>query len=269
MRAVVLALCAVLTPVAAPVARAAPWQLERSDVFSVQRPDGEAYRVMVAWPEGTAPPGGWPVLWVLDGDDNFALAATTARRLARVEARSGVRPGLVVGISSGAITRRAMDYTPAVAGYSISKGTPGHGLPTGGADSFLDFLERDIRPQIERRWPIAAEEQTIAGHSFGGLLALYELAKRGAFRGYAAISPSLWYASGTLQLNGRPGASILLASADSETGTAASISALATHLRSSGARVRLLTLSGQSHGSTMPAAMVQTISFAFGKDSAP
>lgn len=268
LRALAFALCLAEVSATIPVAMAAPWQLERSDVISVQRSDGETYTVMVAWPEGPAPAEGWPVLWVLDGDDNFPLAVTTARRLAKAGARSGVSPGLVVGISSGDLARRARDYTPHVQGYLIPKGTPGHGLPTGGAVSFLDFVEKGIRPQIERRWPIATARQTIVGHSFGGLLALYELAERGSFGNYAAISPSLWYAGGAPfpegVPSGRPGARVLLARAEGETGLASSLDALAANLRSGGADVRLLTLSEQSHGSTMPAAMVQTISLAFG-----
>lgn len=272
-RTLVPALCVAVAPVMAPVAAAAPWQLEQSDVFSIERADGETYRLMVAWPEGPAPAEGWPVLWVLDGDDNFALAATTARRLARVGARSGVDAGLVVGISSGDIHRRARDFTPAVPGYSIPQGTPGHGLPTGGADSFLDFLERDVRPLIERRWPTASKRQTIAGHSFGGLFALYELAKRGSFQRYAAISPSLWYADGAPvkdgPANAHPDTRILLVRADREVAIGTSLDTLATKLRGRGADVRLLTLSEQSHGSTMPAAMAQTITLAFGRDKTP
>lgn len=269
-----LALVVALAAAAPGAALAAPWQLDRSEVLSVRSSDGEEYQVMVAWPEGDAPPGGWPVLWVLDGEDNFAMAATTARRLARAGARSGVEPGVVVGIASGSLQRRARNFTPELPGYSIPAGTPGHGLPTGGADAFLSFFESGVRPLVEKRWPVAATRQTILGHSFGGLLALHELGARGGFSGYAAISPSLWYGKGAVVRRVESSAKlsdkrVLLAQADVERDSAASLEKLGAALAAGGAQVQTLPLAGQNHGSTMNAAIVQSVTFAFGKEKRP
>src|SRR3546814_8135199 len=84
----------------------------------------------IPWPEGDPPSSGWPVLYVLDGEDNFAAFAVAARRLARAGARSGIAPGIVVGIGAGPLARRVRDYTPELPDYRIPAGKPAAGLET-------------------------------------------------------------------------------------------------------------------------------------------
>lgn len=268
-----LGLALLLSPLAAMPAVAEPWQLARSDVQEVAAPDGHRYRLLVAWPEGEPPPQGWPVLWLLDGEDNFAVATMTARRLARAGPRGGVTQGLIVAIESGPLARRVLDYTPAAPGYAIPAGAPASGLATGGADAFLDFVNGKLRPMVAARWRIDPARQTLAGHSFGGLLALHALFVRPqtATR-YAAVSPSLWYGNDLLAREERQmpagTARVLIASGSDERGPdgsgGAAAEALATRLnaRTGGARYR--ELAGQDHGTTMLAAMGEIIRLAFG-----
>ncbi|WP_404478979.1 alpha/beta hydrolase [Novosphingobium sp. BL-52-GroH] len=261
-------------PAALP-AMAAPWQLERSDVETVTSPDGHGYRVMIAWPEGEPPAEGWPVLWLLDGDDNFAIAAMTARRLERAGARSGIQPGIVVAIESGGLPRRVLDYTPPAPGYAIPKGMPAHGLATGGGDAFLDFIDRNLRPRLAARFRIDPHRQTLMGHSFGGLLALEAMYQGRAYSRVVAVSPSLWFGDGVLaqaerQAGDAAGAVLLLASAPNESTFANNGSgdgeALVTRWQASGHAARYLPLPGQSHGSTMLAAIAAGIAAAFGEE---
>src|SRR3546814_458725 len=110
-----------------------PYTLERSDVIDLVGRGGETYSIFITWPEGDPPSSGWPVLYVLDGEDNFAAFAVAARRLARAGARSGIAPGIVVGIGAGPLARRVRDYTPELPDYRIPAGKPAAGLETGGA----------------------------------------------------------------------------------------------------------------------------------------
>lgn len=260
---------AMLSPPSAAVA--APWQIERSDVFTLRSADGHEYRVMVAWPDSPPPPQGWPVLWLLDGDDNFAVATVTARRLARAGARSGVGEGVIVAIDSGGLSRRIFDYTPHVPGYVIPKGSPAAGQPLGGANAFLAFLHDTVRPEIARRWRVDTGRQTLMGHSFGGLLALHALAQGGTWTRYVAISPSLWYGNGLIarqavEMSPAAGRHVLLAAGDREgppAGASGTLAGVATTLSSRGIDARFAVLNGQSHGSTMMAAMADSISLAF------
>ena len=166
---------------------------------SVASDSGEVYRVFVYVPDTPPPPVGFPVLYVLDGEDNFPIAVSIARRLARAAARSGVRPGAVIGIDAGDLRRRAFDYTPDFGRPALKEGQPGYGLATGGAVAFLDFIARRLQPTLAHDLRLDSSRTTIAGHSFGGVLALHALMSRPRqFCHHIAVSPSLWLADGAL-----------------------------------------------------------------------
>lgn len=269
-----LGLTALLTLSGAQPASAEPWSLPRSDVEQVTAPDGHAYRLMIAWPEGEPPETGWPVLWVLDGEDNFAVAVLTARRLARAGARSGVGEGIIAAIDSGPLRRRIRDYTPAVDGYAIPKGHPGAGFPLGGADAFLDLIEGPMRQTVAARWRVDPERNVLMGHSFGGLLPLHALFTGRGYSGVVAVSPSLWYGGDALRkaeaASGHSSTALLIASNPGDSGpdaaSGAAAEALVERLHRRGRNARYLPLPGQSHGSTMLASMTAAISFAFAGD---
>jgi hypothetical protein len=62
----------------------------------------------------------------------------------------------------------------------------------GGAAAFLQFIEEELKPQIERELKIDKSRQTIFGHSLGGLFVLHVLfTKPSAFQCYIAGSPSI------------------------------------------------------------------------------
>jgi predicted alpha/beta superfamily hydrolase len=68
----------------------------------------------------------------------------------------------------------------------------------GAGDRFLDFLEHDIIPLVERDYRTTGR-RLIAGHSRGGLLVVYALMARPAlFAGFLAHSPALWREEGAL-----------------------------------------------------------------------
>jgi predicted alpha/beta superfamily hydrolase len=252
--------------VAFPV-RAAPWQLDNSEVRSITASNGASYSLMVAWPEGECPPRGWPVLWVLDGEDNFAIAVLTAERLAEAGTRTGIGAGVVVGVDSGPLAQRVFDYTPATPQQVVAPGMPAAGLKTGGADTFLDVLENELRPLVVGRCEVDPERQTLAGHSFGGLLALHALASDRSFSAYAAVSPSLWLGNGPLVAEEGGDGRLLLASGTDEPNLAKGETpqALARRRRGAGRKVEYLSLGGHGHGTTMLAAMGAVIEIAFGR----
>jgi predicted alpha/beta superfamily hydrolase len=139
------------TAAPADVADAAPYTIPRSATYQLAAPDGEQYEVMVAWPAGAPLDEGWPALYTLDGEDNFAITALTARRLARAGARSGIGEGIVVSIAAGPLARRVRDFTPLVPGYRIPAGKPAAGLET---DVFLNLLTSTVMPSVAKRWPV-------------------------------------------------------------------------------------------------------------------
>lgn len=127
----------------------------------------------------------YPVLVVLDGESQFALATALTRFYASV----GQLPDMiVVGVRN---TDRNRDLSPApVAGFQTP---PGAGSSPGGADRFLTFLADELLPQVDREYR-TVPMRTLVGHSLGGLFALYALAQRpDLFTGYLVMEPATWW----------------------------------------------------------------------------
>jgi uncharacterized protein len=94
---------------------------------------------------------------------------------------------IVVAITN---TDRTRDLTPTKA----SPNPNGKETPTGGgADKFLQFIETELIPQVEKTYR-TQPYRIFAGHSLGGLLAVHAFtAKNDLFNAYIAVSPSLWW----------------------------------------------------------------------------
>lgn len=153
---------------------------------------GPGHRLFLAVPKAKAPPGGWPVLYLLDG--NAAFDFLTPEHLAAV-------PGLVlVGVGYDtdrqfARERRTMDFTaPDGPGDGLRPDPVHPGRTAGGASLFLDRLTGELRQAAEQGLPIDPARRCLWGHSFGGLFVLYALLTRpGTFARFASISPSIWW----------------------------------------------------------------------------
>lgn len=155
-------------------------------------PVGPGHRLFLAVPRGKPPAGGWPILYLLDG--NAAFDFLTPAHLAMV-------PGLVlagVGYDTDrqfARERRTLDFTPPDGPGDGIRPDPVHpGRMAGGAAQFLDRLTGPLRAAAEDGIAVDPARRTLWGHSFGGLFTLYTaLARPGAFARHAAISPSIWW----------------------------------------------------------------------------
>lgn len=172
----------------------------RFERFELDSADGQRrYRVHLAIPRRAAPPAGYPVLYLLDG--NAALGALREEWLAELDQRD---PALLVMIGYATDRRldvdsRVYDYTPAL--------QPGQPLledevrrrPAGGAAPFLELIETRIKPRVAQRHAVDPQRQALWGHSYGGAFVLNTLfTQPQAFQRYIAASPSLWWKSGLL-----------------------------------------------------------------------
>ena len=165
----------------------------------LSRHTGETYRVLVRVPEGDAPQGGYPVLWMLDGDASFPLSYSRPSHclLPGVETGREETPGLVVAVGfPGAapfdVAARSRNYTPqpdGVTGDRISS-------EFGGASGFLHFLAVELRAALGEKLPLDPSRNTLFGFSYGGLFTINTLlAHPGYFQRYWAASPSLWFSN--------------------------------------------------------------------------
>lgn len=159
--------------------------------------NGRTYRVFIAVPSQAPPKGGFPVLYVLDGNAYFTTAAASA---VLQSYSPGMEPMVVVGIGYPTNDRmeiekrRDFDLTTPAA-KDVAMIMPGMKPANfGGLDAFLKVIETEIEPRVAALAPIDAAEATLFGHSFGGLAVLHELFTHPtAFRGYIAVSPSIFW----------------------------------------------------------------------------
>jgi uncharacterized protein len=128
----------------------------------------------------------YPVLYLLDGETHFRYTAAIVDFLAE---NDRIPKMLVVGIASGDFRQRTHDLTPPSTAESDTRFSPGNG----GADAFLSFLAGELIPYVDRTYR-TRPYRLLAGHSFGGLFAIYALiTKPKLFNGYIAADPSLYW----------------------------------------------------------------------------
>jgi predicted alpha/beta superfamily hydrolase len=127
----------------------------------------------------------YPVLVLQDAETNFAYASAAVHMLS---ANGRIPAMIVVGINN---TDRTRDMTPSKPATGFG-GTPWTGS-AGGADKFLSFIADELLPTVDRNYR-TRPYRVLVGHSLGGLFAVYALMNRPeVFKGYLAISPSLWW----------------------------------------------------------------------------
>ncbi|MCD7100042.1 alpha/beta hydrolase-fold protein [Stenotrophomonas sp. MMGLT7] len=183
----------------APEAPAAAVQVAGTQQWDMRSPQGRDYRIFLYRPDGAAPPDGYPVLYVLDGNAMFLTAVETVQAIARRPDAGAVALPVIVGIGypDGTDVRsaRVLDLTP------VAARNPQNGrMSGGGADAFADFIQHAVEPAVAGRVPVDRERQALFGHSFGGLFVLHVLATRPqAFSTWLAASPSLWFGDGTVR----------------------------------------------------------------------
>ncbi|WP_041802042.1 alpha/beta hydrolase [Rhodopseudomonas palustris] len=172
-----------------------------ASVRDIRSRAGREYRIFVWQPEHGSAAGPLPVLYLLDGNGSFPIAAAAAALQSRRPERTGVHPATVVGIGYPTASwldaeRRTFDYTPSLPPREMPPRPNEQSWPaTGGAEDFLDFVEHELCPQIEHEFSIDRARSALFGHSFGGLLVLHALFSRPAlFRSSIAASPSIWFA---------------------------------------------------------------------------
>lgn len=186
-----------------------PASLMASHRYALHCPSiGETFRIDVALPEFPRAGRPLPVVYVMDGNTVFGIAAQAARFLQNAREMPQV---LMVGVgydldctrprtAYGAL--RTRDLTPSLDQAFLERILAEQKAPfpvetdppTGGADAFLDFLIEGLRPFIAGLYDTDPADQTLVGSSLGGLFSLYALLTRpGVFQRHVANSPALWW----------------------------------------------------------------------------
>jgi len=140
----------------------------------------DSFFILVSVPDSYASgDNNYPVLYVLDGDISFGMAASISRYL---QIGNNIPELIVVGIGYGSLNKsvvkkRNRDYRPE---------------QSGGAENFLEFINKELIPYIDSNYRTIPGERTINGYSIGGLFCLYTLFTRPeSFNRYIIGSPNL------------------------------------------------------------------------------
>lgn len=127
----------------------------------------------------------YPVIYLLDGSAHEDLLHIIG--LVQFMNMYELMPGsIVVGIAN---VDRYRDFT-----HPTTDPEDLEALPTGGgSEKFIDFIEKELQPFIEKNYRTNGT-RTVIGQSMGGLLATEVLLKRPyLFDDYIIVSPSLWW----------------------------------------------------------------------------
>ena len=158
---------------------------------------GVTYPIYISLPGSYNSGNKYPVVYMLDAYSSFG----TMTQMAKLLAFSKEIPELIiVGISSEGgskefIYNRARDFTPTkVSLENLPEGLHTMTPTSGGADQFIEYIEKDLIPFVESNYNFKQDERTLVGHSYGGLFCLYTLfTEPDLFNRYVSISPALFW----------------------------------------------------------------------------
>jgi uncharacterized protein len=143
----------------------------------------------------------YPVLYVLDGKFSFYSMSSIREVL---DLGKEIKDIIIVAIDVHCSTdddwfaSRYNNFTPssilqADTLWSKIMNIPEGKLKSGGAESFLNVLQKEMIPFIDKQYKTTAD-RGLSGHSLGGLFAGYCLLKKpDLFKRYGINSPSLWW----------------------------------------------------------------------------
>jgi predicted alpha/beta superfamily hydrolase len=133
----------------------------------------------------------YPVVYMQDGqnlaDPHRAFAGTWELEAALETLASRGIEAIVVGLPNLG-EARVREYTPFVDAK----------LGGGDGDAYLAYLERTVKPLVDRRFRTRPEREAtgVFGSSLGGLISLYAFFRAPETFGFAgAMSPSVWFAN--------------------------------------------------------------------------
>ena len=134
----------------------------------------------------------YPVVYLLDGPGHFNYVVGMIEQLSQVNGNTVCPEMIVVGILNN---NRARDLTPSKASYdttSTNQTATSNATQVGGT-AFISFMEKELMPFIDARYP-TQPYKVLIGHSLGGLAVMNTLINHpNLFNSYVAVDPSMWW----------------------------------------------------------------------------
>lgn len=134
-----------------------------------------------------AGPKNYPVIYLLDGDSHFAAMVGMVQQFSR---NTLCPEMIIVGITN---TDRTRDLTTSHISQPIPMLGNAVAKTSGGSDMFLSFIEKELMPYIDLKYP-TQPYRVFVGHSFGGLTVANALINHThMFNAYVSIDPGMWW----------------------------------------------------------------------------
>ena len=164
---------------------------------------GKNYLISVAKPATWLPTQErYSVVYVLDANSCFGAVVDMVRML---QVTNELPPLMVIGIGYPSCdlqefaNRRLQEFTPTADADYGKLWSPELELTSKGGDAglFLSFLRDELKPLLEKCFPLIEEDATLIGDSLAGLFVLYALfARPKAFSRYIIGSPAIFWDNG-------------------------------------------------------------------------
>jgi len=152
---------------------------------------GENRKIWVYVPDGAANnTERFPVVYVLDGDGHFSSVVGVTQQLSTINGNTMCPKMIIVGIPN---TDRTRDLTPTHIDADPPFMDSTFSKTSGGGENFIAFMEKELMPHIDAKYPTAPYKMLI-GHSFGGLAVMQTFTHHTQlFNAYICIDPSMWW----------------------------------------------------------------------------
>ena len=126
----------------------------------------------------------YPVIILLDGNTHFKIASGILHFMSFNRNQNNLMPeSIIIAIEN---VDRERDFTVT----KIKTKRPNN---MGGGRIFLNFIEKELLPYIDKKYK-TKPFRTLIGHSLGGLLTLNSyMDKNSVFNAYISIDPSIWW----------------------------------------------------------------------------
>jgi predicted alpha/beta superfamily hydrolase len=136
----------------------------------------------------------YPVVYLFDADAQFATATSMMQYLS-TNYNTVCPEMIVVGILH---SDRRKDLTPTHVRADPPFGAAGSSETSGGGEPFITFIEKELIPYIDKKYPTQPYKMLI-GHSLGGLAVMQIFVHHThLFNSYICIDPSMWWDNQTL-----------------------------------------------------------------------
>ncbi len=163
----------------------------KSEILGEDRP--YIVGLPASYNDTTYQPRNYPVLYILDGDIHFHATTGVINHMSNPQNNGNTRIPEMIVVAIPNTKDRMHDLTPNNSTMGFDGKENKQFATTGGGPKFLQFLEKELMPVIEKNYRTIAH-RTFVGHSLGGLTVLHSfLTQPGLFQNYIAIDSSLWW----------------------------------------------------------------------------